>query len=140
MAEIKSLDKIREKWTRVTAQRGVDYAEGIAAPKRDWAKSTLAAAPAYVAGVQDAIARKAFDKGVATAGTGAWQARASSVGVDRWAPGVQAGAAKYETAFGPYRETIQSVALPPKYPRGDPRNYARVQAVGEALRKKKVGK
>jgi len=140
MADIKALERIREKWARVTPQRAEDYAAGVSAPRKDWAKVTSAAEASYTAGVQDAIARKAFSRGVLAAGTATWQSRAASVGVDRWGPGIQAGVANYEKGFAPYREVIQSVTLPPAYPRGDPRNYARVQAIGEALRKKKLGK
>jgi len=139
MAEIKDLAAIRDKYARVTPQRAEDYANGIAAPKRDWAEATAAAEAAYTAGVQAAITRKAFGKGVRVAGTARWAGRAGTVGVERWGPGVMAGVDNYERGFAPYREVIQGVKLPPKYPKGDPRNYERVKAIGEALRKKAVG-
>jgi len=139
MAEIKSLAAIREKYARVTPGRGEDYAAGVAAPRKDWAEATAAAEGAYNAGVQAAIQRKAFASGVKSAGTERWAGRAGTVGVERWGPGVMAGVDAYERGFAPFRETIASTRLPPKYPRGDPRNYERVKALGEALRKKAVG-
>jgi len=138
MAEVKSLEAIRAKYARVTPQRAEDYAAGVAAPKRDWADATKGAEKAYVAGVQAAIQRNAFSKGVDAAGTARWQNRAGTVGVERWGPGVLAGVDAYERGFAPYREAIQAVRLPARFPAGDPRNYERVKAIGDALRKKKL--
>jgi len=139
MAEIKALAAIREKYARVTPARSEDYAAGIEAPKRDWSAATAAAEGAYDEGVQAAVSRGAFKKGVTAAGTDKWKKKAASVGVDRWGPGVRAGVDAYEAGYGEYRAVIEGVKLPPAYPRGDPRNYARVQAIGEALHKKRIG-
>ena len=139
MAEIKTLASIRDKYARVTPGRTEDYANGIAGPSKDWADVTGKANEAYKQGVQDAITRNAFQKGVVKAGTGKWQVRAASVGVERWGPGVRAGVEAYEKGFAPFQEVIARTTLPVRYPSGDPRNYARVQAIGEALRKARVG-
>jgi len=139
MAEIKSVSDIVAKYARVTPQRAEDYRNGVAAPKRSWMAAAAAAESAYEQGVQGAISRKAFGRGVRAAGDQTWQGRSASVGVDRWGPGIQAGVSNYEKGFAPYAEVIKSVSLPPAYPKGDPRNYARVQAIGEALRKRKTG-
>lgn len=139
MAAIKSVAAIRDKYARVTPQRTEDYRLGVGTPRVDWAMATKGAESAYQEGVTSAIARKAFGKGVEKAGTAKWQGRATTVGVDRWGPGVVAGVDAYERGFSPFREVIEKTSLPPRYPSGDPRNYARVQAIGEALRKAKLG-
>ena len=139
MAEIKNIAQIREKYARVTPGRAEDYASGVAAPRKDWAKVTALAEPAYQAGVTAAISRKAFGRGVNQAGTQKWQGRSLTVGAERWGPGVTAAVDSYERGFAPYRATIEKLSLPARFPVGDARNYARVQAVGEALRKAKVG-
>lgn len=136
MAEIKSMQAIREKYGRVTPQRSQDYERGVKAPRRDWSGATLSATQAYTEGVQAAIQRGAFAEGVRAAGSEKWQGRAATVGVQRWGPGVRAGVSAYEEGFAPYRQVIESTALPEKFPRGDPRNYERVKAIGEALRRK----
>ena len=46
----------------------------------------------------------------------------------------------FEKGFAPYADVIRATALPPRFPKGDPRNYTRVQVIGTALRAKKVGK
>lgn len=139
MAEIKSLASIRDKYARVTPQRQEDYAAGVLAPRRDWADAASGGNAAWKAGLQSAITRDAFVKGVRKTGTAHWQSKAATLGAERWGPGVLAGVDAYEAGFGPYRETIEATKLPARYPTGDPRNYERVKAIGEALRKKKVG-
>jgi len=111
----------------------------VANPRADWAAVTKAADGAYKAGVQAAIARNAFTKGVDAAGTAKWQARSVSVGAERWGPGVLAAVDTYERGFSKYRDAIEKATLPPRYPVGDPRNFDRVKAIGEALRRAKVG-
>jgi len=138
VAEIKSMARIRDKYARVTPGRAEDYAAGVAAPRRDWAEVTSKAEPAYKAGVQAAITRGAFGKGVRAAGTGKWATRAGTVGVERWGPGVLAAIESYESGFAPFRAVIERLTLPSRYPVGDPRNYDRVKAIGEALHKARI--
>ena len=131
--DIKSISQIAEKYARVTPQRATDYVEGVKSTPVDWAKVTASAGATYAAGVQAAISAKRFEKGVAAAGTERWRAKSVDVGATRWGPGVQAGAGDYAKNFAKYAEVIGKLNLPPRYPVGDPRNYARVQAIGEAL-------
>ena len=137
--DMKALAAIVEKYSRVTPQRATDYVEGVKSTTADWSKAAVAAAPAYNAGVQAAITRKAYERGVATAGTEKWRAKSVDVGSSRWGPGVQAGASDYAKAFAPYAEVLSKLTLPPRFPTGDPRNFARVQAIGEALFKRRIG-
>lgn len=139
MAEIKSLSAIRDKYARVTPMRAEDYAEGVLNPRRDWASAALGGNAAWKAGVQAAITRDAFARGVRETGTPHWQEKAATLGAERWGPGVLAGVDAYERGFGPYHEVIMATKLPARYPVGDPRNYERVKAIGTALRKKKTG-
>ncbi len=137
--DIKTLAGIAEKYARVTPQRAADYQNGVATTTADWAKATVSAGPAYAAGVQAAITRKGFEKGVTAAGTDRWRNKSLDVGAGRWGPGVQAGAGDYAKNFAPYAEVLAKTVLPPRFPTGDPRNYGRVQAIGEALFKKRTG-
>lgn len=140
MANIKDSSAIAEKWARVTPQRTEDYEKGVKNPLKDWKASTLAAADAQAKGIQQAITEKRFEKGVSAAGTDKWQARAASKGVDRWGPGVQVARSDYEQGFAPYAQKIASTSLPPRFPKGDPRNLERVAAIAKALRSVKTGK
>ena len=133
MAQIRSIDVIAKKFATVTPGRSEDYRQGVENPRKDWATSTANAESAYQAGVQAAITKKSFGKGVKAAGTAAWQEGAITKGVDRWGPGVSLAQEKYARNFAPYRDAIERVNLPPRYARRDPRNLERVKAVVQAL-------
>lgn len=116
-----------------------DYANGIKGAGATWQANAAAAEPNYDAGVQAAIARQAYSKGVTKAGGSKYENRASTVGAQRYPQGIRDAGPAWEAGFGPYQQTLASLTLPPKRPHGDPANYARVQFVGDALRKKKIG-
>ena len=139
MAAIKSISDIASKWARVTPARTEDYEKGVRSPRRDWASETAGAEARYGEGVQTAIAEGRFARGVADAGSGKWQAKAVSKGVPRWGPGVREAQPDYEKGFGPFRNVIEGVTLPPRYPKGDPRNIERVATIASALHDAKVG-
>lgn len=126
------------KWARVTPQRTEDYKQGVENPKRSWQSATAAAAKNQADGVQEAIRDKRFEKGVARAGDSTWQEGALVKGVNRFGEGVQAAEQKYTNNFGPYAQVIESTTLPPRYPKGDPRNIERVKTIAMALRNRKV--
>ena len=121
------------KWKLRTAQAQGDYASGVANPRRSWAAATQEAESAYQAGVQDAIARGSFGKGVQAAGDAKYQRGVKAKGVQRFASGVQASGDAYEQGFQPYRQVIESVQLPARGRRGDPANIERVRAMAQAL-------
>ena len=136
---IKATSDISEKWARVTPQRSVDYKKGVENPTKDWKAATAEAEESYKTGVSEAANAGRFGKGVNKAGTEKWKAKAVTKGVDRWGPGVQIAKPDYEAGFAPYASTIAALTLPPRYPKGDPRNLDRVSAIAVALRAKKVG-
>ncbi len=133
MPEIKSSSEIAQKWATVTPQRSADYLAGVQKPKKDWATNTAAAEEAYNEGVQAAIVQGRFGRGVKNAGTPKWQRKSVEVGANRWGPGVRAAQSDYEQGFAPYRDVIERTTLPPRFARGDPRNYDRSIAMGTAL-------
>jgi hypothetical protein len=133
MADIRTVDRIAQKWATVTPQRVADYEAGVRDPKTDWARATGAAADAWKGGVTAAMQKGSFAKGVAKAGTSTWQQGSIDKGVSRWGPGVALGQDKYQTGFAPYREAIARTVLPPRFPRRDPRNLDRVKAIVDAL-------
>lgn len=133
MAAIRSIEKIAKKWASVTPGRTEDYRNGIESPRRDWETATAAAEEAYQSGVTTAIAEKRFGKGVRAAGTEKWQRGALEKGTQRWGPGVAMAESAYAVGFGPIRDAIERVTLPPRYARRDPRNLNRVKAVVDAI-------
>ena len=129
MAQIKSLDKIASKFVTVTPQRSrQQYREGVSAPRRSWSGATAAAEGNYEQGVQAAITRKSFGKGVRAAGDSKQMTNAAGKGATRFGPGVAEAGPAYNAGFAPYHAAIGSVTLPPRFARRDPRNLARVSA------------
>lgn len=137
MAFIRSIAKIAEKFATVTPTRTAEYAFGVANPRRDWEAATAAAEPAYEEGVRLGIAAKRFGKGVKKVGSAKWQKGAQEKGTTRWGPGVTLAKDDYAAGFAPYHDEIERVKLPPRYPRRDPRNLKRVEAIAVALGKRK---
>lgn len=137
MPVIKDAAAIAEKWARVTPQRTQDYTNGVTNPGTDWAQATAGAESNYKDGVQKAITRNSFSKGVRAAGTQKWQEAAIRKGPARFAEGVSQAEDTYSTGFAPFQQVISSTTLPPRFPKGDTRNIERVRVMAEALRKKK---
>lgn len=136
--QIKSIEEIADKWAEVTPMRSGDYERGIQNPRRSWATATKNASAAYGAGVQRAVQTGAFAAGVTKAGDEKWKRKASTIGAQRWGPGVAEAKGDYQAGFAPYRNAIASVVLPPRYARRDPRNLARVKAIVDAMIAKKI--
>jgi hypothetical protein len=116
--DVKSLDKIQEKFVRRTSQAGPDYDAGVSSPKRDWATATKAAEPNYDQAIAASVAQKRFGKGVTRAGTAKF---------------IRAGAGDYTAGFQPFHSALSSLTLPPRKARRDPSNLQRVNAVVQAM-------
>jgi hypothetical protein len=133
MPAIRSASEIASKWAEVTPARRADYEKGVSAPLRDYKTNALAAAASYEAGITGAIADKRWNKGVERAGTEKWSRKAREVGTTRWGPGVAAAKSDYEKGFAPYRDIIEKTVLPPRFSKGDDRNWERSKVLGKAL-------
>jgi len=138
MPKIKDTSMIAEKYGRVTPARQSDFEAGVKAPAEDWATKAKAAESNYEQGVQTAIGNKSFGKGVDKTGTAKWQRKTVEVGVGRWGTGVRAGQPDYQAGFDPYQKVIAGTTLPPRYPKGDPRNIDRVNSMSKALHDAKI--
>lgn len=140
MAAIKTLDRIVKKWDTASAAATGEYQTGIETTDKDWAKNAAAAEKNYNAGVQAAIGRGSFGKGVSRAGHAAWRAASMSKGVSRWAQGISASLENYRKGFEPYRAIISNLTLPDRGPKGDAKNIERVRVVASALHAAKVAR
>lgn len=138
MINIKPLDAIQKKFAQRAQAAGPAYAEGVANPRRPWAASAKASSDAWSQGVQTAIQNGRFTKGIDRAGDAKWSANAAGVGAQRYPTGAAAAAPAYGNGFSAYLTVLSNLSLPPRFPRGDPRNNDRVSAVTAALHAKKV--
>jgi hypothetical protein len=134
MAAIKTLEQAASKWVNRASVASGDYTQGISNPRRPWAEGSKAGKENWKAGVLAAGARDAFAKGVEKAGDAKWSAMAKAKGPSRFAEGVAISKDEWSKGFAPYRQTIESLTLPPRGTRGSVANYERSKAVGTALR------
>lgn len=122
-----------DKFKRRAAAAQGDYAAGVKKPRIPWHQAVAAAEDAYTQGVQQSIADRRYAK-AATPENGAKQiAKASTLGAQRYAPGIQASGDAYDKGFRPYVDVIRNTQLPARGPKGDPQNYERSRAMGTAL-------
>jgi hypothetical protein len=127
------------RWARRSANASQDYADGVQNTPNEWEKNTIAAHDSYKAAVTKAAQEGRQMAGVKKSGQAWWRKRTSEVGPSRFAEGVAASQETYQEGVGPYLAVIAATKLPPRGPKGDPRNYERVKVMGEALRKQKTG-
>ncbi|MCK5481445.1 MAG: hypothetical protein KAJ06_09865 [Gammaproteobacteria bacterium] len=130
---VKSVSASGAKWARRAGSAGTEYEEGVRSPKKSWATETVAAAPAYDAGVQAAIGRNAFQNGVKKAGDSKWQQNAIAKGPQRYSQGVALAQTDYETAVAPFNAALSNLTLPKRGPKGDPSNINRVAMIAKTL-------
>jgi len=142
MPKIRSIAEIAAKWGDVTPRREAYYRHGIESPKKVWVEEASAASDAWREGVTAAAAEDRFGKGVAAVGQEKWKKGALEKGVKmgRWREGVAIAKDEYAKGFAPYRDVIEAITLPPRGPKGDPRNIERVSIVTAALHAKKLEK
>lgn len=138
MPAVRSMAKIKEKYGRVTPGKGTELEAGLRDPKKNWHDETLAAKEAWQGGVEGAISRDAFSKGVANVSQADYLDPALKLGVSRYRAGVTFGTDKYGKNFSPFREVIEGTSLPPRGPVGDPGNIERVRVMAAALHDAKV--
>jgi hypothetical protein len=117
---------------------GPDYTAGVSNAGAKWAANTKASSDSWAQGVTQAAASGRFAQGVNTNSQNKFQTRASTVGAQRFPQGVAGSADTWAAATQPFLNTIAALNLPPRQPKGSAANYQRVQAVGDALRAKKL--
>ena len=138
MPAIKDMNRIRDKWVRASGVAQPEYEAGINNPRSDWAAATAAAENNYTKGVQAAIQRGAFGKGVKATGSAAWKENALKKGGPRFAEGVRLSQDAYQRGFQPFADVIARTPLPARLPKGDPANINRVAVMAKALHDAKL--
>ena len=137
--KIRSTSDIAEKFSRVTPSRASEFVAGVAqVPPGEFEAAAIAGEANYKVATSAAIAKGSRAKGLAGSGQ-KWLRRIAANGESRFATGTAGAASDFAQGFAPFRETIAGLTLPPRGPRGDPKNIERVRAVADALRKRSQG-
>lgn len=138
--KVKDAGATAAKWKAKASGSSKDYEDGVRGAGADWEQRTREGAANYKDAVIQAAGEGRFERGVAKAGAAKYTQRATTLGPQRYSTGVNAAEGAFTQAIGPVLQTIASVALPPRRPKGDPANMQRSQAVAMALRAAKVAR
>lgn len=136
--KVKDTGSVAAKFKTRASAASQDYAAGVAGAGADWESNTAASEGNYEQGVQEAIGRKAFGKGV-RGSAGKFVQNAQALGAQRYPTGIAQAQDAYARGVGPFLDTLKGMNLPPRGPKGSAQNQARANAVATALRAKKVG-
>ena len=136
--KVKSPSQSAAKWNERASQATGDYADGVQNPKVDWKDATVAAQSSYELGVQKAITEKRFAKGVNKAGSEKQIEKSLQKGVQRFSAGVAIAQNDYQEGVAPFLAIIERTTLPPRGPKGDPKNIDRVAKLATALHQGKL--
>lgn len=126
--------RVAEKWSRRASGASEDYKSGVETTAASWSAAAGAAKDVWKQAITAAAGRGAFEKGVARAGDAKWKANTTAKGPMRYAQGVGVAQADYSSQVAPYLQLIGATDLPMRGPAGSAGNYARVSAIGNALR------
>ena len=138
MVSVPDVSRVVDKWLRKAGAASEDYRQGVENPRADWKQATLAAKDAYYQALQNVIANRTWEKGVQAVNTELWKKMALELGVRRYTEGVRASAEKYQQKMAKVLAILRELTLPPRGPKGDPKNLERVRVIVEALHKAKV--
>lgn len=136
---MKSAAASAQKYVERASAASGDYVEGAQSSSKDQAAAAIAGAGNWKAGIQAAIAGGRYEKGLQESGKQGWLKGVTEKGGNRYAEGVSSGAQKYATQSGKFDSARGAAASLPRGPKGSEQNFARSKAVGQALRKMKVG-
>jgi len=133
MVNVADLNQSADKFERRASQAGQDYEQGVQnTSDSEQQQATLNAAGAWESGVQQAINNGSFESGVSNPNK-SWQQAALETGSSRFTQGASQAGDTWASAFSTFADTLEGLNLQPRGARGDPANYDRSRAVGEAL-------
>lgn len=136
---MKTAQQSAAKFVSRASNASQDYADGAAQTTKDQSAAAIAAKQVYAQGVQAAITRGAFEKGLAKSGKAGWLKGVQGKGKDRYAGGVAESADKYAANSAPFDTARQAAANLPRGLKGSETNFNRSKAVGQALNKVRLG-
>ena len=135
MPKTKGVANTVDKWQRRAAVAQPDYSAGVMNPRIPWDQAAKAGENNYKAGVTAAANSGRYGQGISRVGNQRYLDGAIKKGPQRYVEGVQLGGSNFQDRINTVLQTIESVQLPPRGPKGSPQNFQRVAPIGEALRR-----
>ena len=136
--KVKAIEVSTTKWQENAARSAAEFATEAEAAADEWARNTAAASDTYGLAIAAPGIKTRFRRGVARAGAAKFARKIRDVARDRFGPGVAAAIVDYKAGAEPYFATLAALTLSTRGPRGDPKNYGRVEQIGKALNAKRL--
>lgn len=133
--QVRPIAEGQEKFRTRAAAAREDYKRGVQGAGQRWLDGAAGSGEAWRAGTQEAMTAGRFERGVRAAGASKYQERASTLGPERFASGVAAGAPEWAKNFAPYQQALAAHVPATKGPRGSDQNYQRAAEVGRLMRR-----
>ena len=135
---IKSAADIAAKWASVTPGRSSFYEAEAKVAGSAWQTAATAAASNFKQAVTAGDIDRRFSGGVRRAGAEKYNRKVAEVGASRYATGVTAAQSDMASGLDPYVSVISGLTLPARAPKGSEQNNRRVDAVTQALHRRKL--
>jgi hypothetical protein len=136
--DTKNITESADAWADITPGRADKYSARSQLKATEWESGAIGGVPNWKLGVTAAGVDTRMMAGIRRAGAAKYSRKIRDVGGARFGAGVTAAKEDYRSRFEPFLRVIQGVTLGARRPRGDPANYLRMQAVGEALHKARL--
>lgn len=124
------------------AQRGqnasADYTKNAVAAAGDWHTNAAASNQNWKDGINAAVGRDAFSKGIQAAGPQAYATQVQAVGGTRFSDGMSKAGPKWQAGFGKIAAMVQGKDLGPRGIKGSPANKQRAANMSDAWRAAKL--
>lgn len=131
--QVKDLGTLSTKFATRAAAASGDYKSGVESAGAAWEAGASSGESNYEQGVQAAINRKSFGKGVRRAGQAKYTKNAGTLGPQRYTQGVQNAKDAWAQGFAPVMQLISGMNLPARGPKRSPQNMARANYVAQQL-------
>lgn len=138
LVAFKDLTASATKFTQRGANASADYTKNAGNAGATWATNAAAAGASWQAGVQDAITRDAFHKGVSKAGAAKYTAQIAAVAGPRYADGIGKAGPAWQKGFGAIAAAVSGKDIGPRGARGSQANKTRASNMSDAFRAAKL--
>jgi len=133
--QVRAIAESQDKFKTRAAAAREDYKRGVQGAGQRWLDGASNSGEAWRAGTQEAITTGRFERGVRAAGATKYQERASTLGPERFASGVAAGAPEWGKNFAPFQQALAAHTPALRGPRGSDQNAQRSVEVARLMRR-----
>jgi len=135
---VKPASSLAEKYSSRAANATPEFLSGVANSPKDQAALAVAQRSNMFAALADTKTQDRWARNLLKAGTAKFKAKVALVGDSRYRSGIAAAKELWAANIQPFFDTLGSLSLGKKMPKGDPSNSGRSTQVQQALHAKKI--